>query len=179
MDRKAGNLKANWYAIYTRSRAEKSLYKLLTQKGIDCFLPLQKTLKQRSDRKKWVEEPLLRSYLFVQVSELKYYEVLNTPGAVRYVCFGGKATAIPEKHIQCLKDFLRHKGADVEVSEGSLEAGDFVEVQRGPLKGASGEVCQIRGNHRLVLRFESLGLCIHTEITQGDVKVIEKARQVA
>lgn len=159
-----------WYAIYTRSRAEKKLYELLTRKGIECFLPLQKVLKQRSDRKKWVVEPLLRSYLFVRIGEAEYFEVLNTPGAVQYVCFEGKAQPIPDRQIQALEKFLLHKPDDLEVYEGAPEQGDVVEVVSGPLKGTAGEVIQLRGNHRLVLRFDSLGLCVHTEISLGDVR---------
>ena len=34
-------------------------------KGIESYLPLKKVLKQWSDRKKWVEEPLFRSYIFI------------------------------------------------------------------------------------------------------------------
>ena len=167
------NLQPNWYAVYTRSRAEKKLYEQLSKKGVDCFLPLQKILKQRSDRKKWVEEPLLRSYLFVQVGEREKFEVLNTPGAVRYVSFEGKASAIPENQIQALENFLLHRPADVEVYEGGLEPGDTVEVAYGPLRGTKGEIQQLRGRHRLVLRFDSLGLCVHTEISLADVKPVE------
>ena len=72
-----------------------------------------------------------------------------------------------------------HTPAEMEVYEGALEKGDVVEVKRGPLKGTQGEVLQIRGNHRLVLRFESLGLCVHTEISMGNIKPVEKRRLVA
>ena len=168
-----------WFALYTRSRAEKKLHEQLTRKEVECFLPLQKVLRQRSDRKKWVEEPLLRSYLFVRVSEKEYYEVLNTAGAVRYVCFEGKASPIPEQQIQALENFLQHRSGEIEVYEGGLESGDVVEVIYGPLKGTKGEVLQLRGNHRLVLRFDTLGLCVHTEISLSDVKPVERREQAA
>jgi transcriptional antiterminator RfaH len=58
----------NWYAVYTKSRAEKKLHAQLSDKSINSFLPLRKELKLWSDRKKWVEEPLLPSYLFVQIA---------------------------------------------------------------------------------------------------------------
>ena len=59
-----------WYALYTKSRNEKKAHSALVSSGIDSFLPLIKNLKQWSDRKKWVEEPLFRSYLFVQYFSL-------------------------------------------------------------------------------------------------------------
>ena len=48
-----------WYAVYTNSRAEKRVSDRLAEMGIETFLPLQKTLRQWSDRKKLVEKPLI------------------------------------------------------------------------------------------------------------------------
>lgn len=163
---------AKWYALYTRSRAEKKLYTLLTQKGIECFLPLKKTLKQYSDRKKWVEEPLMRCYLFVRVSSQEYYEALNTAGAVRYVCFGGKAAPIPERQIEALQNFVQHRPQDLDIEVGQLAEGNTIEVVQGAMKGVRGELLQIRGQHRLLLRFDSLGFCVHTEVGLKDVKLV-------
>lgn len=170
MNKNTGQYK--WHAIYTRSRAEKKLHSLLVQQGITCFLPLRKTLKQYSDRKKWVEEPLMRSYLLVHVSEREYYAVLNTPGAVRYVCFEGKAAEIPEAHITALENFVKNKPGNIEIEVGELAQGALMEVVRGPMKGVRGEIQEIRGSHRLLLRFDALNLCVHTEVDLGDVKKV-------
>ncbi|MEK6481702.1 UpxY family transcription antiterminator [Catalinimonas sp. 4WD22] len=153
----------HWYAVYTRSRAEKKLYALLSQKKIECFLPLKNTLVQRSDRKKRVSLPLLPSYIFVKVCEQERYAVLNTPGAVRYVSFEGKAVAIPEKQMIALQQFVQNNGQDIEADYGCFEKGDMVEVKRGPLKGVKGEVVQLRGRQRLLLRFDALGYGVHIE----------------
>jgi transcriptional antiterminator RfaH len=61
------NLK--WYPVYTQPRAEKKAYSALIDKGIEAYLPLHRRLKQWSDRKKWVEEPLISSYLFVRIAD--------------------------------------------------------------------------------------------------------------
>jgi hypothetical protein len=47
----------------------KKVYARLVEKGIETFLPLQKRLKQWSDRKKLVDEPLFRSYIFVRIGQ--------------------------------------------------------------------------------------------------------------
>ena len=60
--------KPHWFAVYTKSRNEKKVYERLIDEGYEAYLPLQKRLKQWSDRKKWVEEPLLRSYVFVKIN---------------------------------------------------------------------------------------------------------------
>lgn len=176
---KVANGQAKWYAVYTRSRAEKKLYTLLTQKNVECFLPLQKILKQRSDRKKWVEEPLLRSYVFVRIQEQEYFNVLNTAGAVHYVCFEGKAVPIPDNQIHALESLIHSGIHQVEVSYEELSPGEVVEVTGGPLKGTYGEIQQLRGKHRLILRFESMGLCLHTEVSLKDVKITENKQLTA
>lgn len=161
---------AHWYAVYTRSRAEKKLHSLLQEKKIECYLPLIKTRSQRRDRAKWVELPLIPSYLFVRVSEKEHYSVLNTPGAVCYVCFGGQPTSIPDEQINHLSRLINEGIPAVEVHYGSFEKGDLVEVQKGPLKGIRGEVVEIRGRQRLLLRFESLGCCVHVETSYEELK---------
>ena len=74
---------SRWYAVCTKSRFEKKLAEKLNSKGIEAYTPVRKTLKQWSDRKKWVDEVLIRSYVFVRITPLQYDTVLNTPGAVR------------------------------------------------------------------------------------------------
>lgn len=164
----------NWYAVYTRSRAEKKLFALLNQKNVECFLPLKKTLQQRSDRKKWVQLPLIPSYIFVRVTQKEHFQVLNTPGAVCYVSFEGRPVAIPEKQITYLSNFIENKPGDVEIHHGAFEKGDMVEVNSGPLKGVKAEVVEIRGRQRLLLRFSSLGYCVHVEASMAEIKSGDK-----
>ncbi|RXQ97461.1 UpxY family transcription antiterminator [Ancylomarina salipaludis] len=159
-----------WYAIYTRSRSEKKLYKELLDKSIEVFLPLKKELRVWSDRKKWVENPLFTSYIFVRVSEREYYEAINSIWAVRYVCFEGRAVPIPDSQIDSLKLFLEDTKRDVELTSRSLKKGDHLEITIGPLKGVRGELVQLRGQHRIVLRFISLGCCVHADISMDEVK---------
>src|SRR4051812_16921716 len=69
-----------WYPVCTQPRAEKKACQALLNKGIQAYLPLNRQLKQWSDRKKWVEEPFIKSYLFVYITEIEQTEVLMTNG---------------------------------------------------------------------------------------------------
>ena len=162
-----------WHAIYTRSRAEKKLYQELCSRNIECYLPLKKELRQWSDRTKWVEEPLIRSYLFVKVSEREYYNVVNSRYSVGYVTFGGKAVPIPEEQIKALRIFLNDENRKVDLSYENLEKGETVVVLGGPLKGVEGEFIQIRGKNRIVIRFESLGTCVYTDVALDKIKQVQ------
>ena len=71
---------SKWYAVYTNPRAEKQVHKRLIEAGIESFLPLQKTLRQWSDRKKVVEKPLISSYVFVKASFKQFATIFKIYG---------------------------------------------------------------------------------------------------
>jgi transcription antitermination factor NusG len=146
------------------------LYKELSDKGVESYLPLKREMRVWSDRKKWVETPLFSSYVFVRVSEREYYDAISSHWAVRYVCFEGRAVPIPDSQIESLKLFLEDTKRDVELTSRSLKKGDHLEVTIGPLKGVRGELLQLRGQHRIVIRFISLGCCVHADISLDEVK---------
>lgn len=148
-----------WYAIYTKSRAEKKTYALLLQRGFQVYLPLQKKLKQWSDRKKWVEEPLFNSYMFVYVCEREYYDVLQTPGVVRYITFSGKAAPIREDQINLLKKILSSE-SELEISDHQFSVGEKVRVVGGPFHGMTGELVDLKNSKRFIIRFDELNKSI-------------------
>jgi transcriptional antiterminator RfaH len=145
---------AHWYAVYTKPRSEKKLANRLNDQGIEAYLPLRRTLKQWSDRKKMVDEPLISSYVFVRIFQEHYFTVLNTPGAVKYIWFCGKPAAIPETQISTLKLILGEEEIDC-VSAGLLQ-GTRVKVTSGPLKGLTGELINYAGKHRVMVRIDHL-----------------------
>ena len=112
-----------WYAIYTHSRAEKRVSDRLKENGIETFLPLQKTLRQWSDRKKLVERPLISSYVFVKVLPKDFFTVRTTDGVVKFIMLQGKPVVIPEIQITNLR-ILCGSDVDVAVSNDVYARGD-------------------------------------------------------
>lgn len=158
-----------WYAVYTRSRNEKKVFLELNKSGIEAYLPLRKTLKQWTDRKKWVEEPLFRSYVFVKIKEKEYLNVLQVNGAVRFICFSGHAAPIPEWQIVSLK-LLLDTGSDYIVNTGHLKPGEPVEIVTGALAGFKGEILTIKGDKKIVLRISHLGFNLEVNTVAGVVR---------
>ncbi len=165
-----------WYALYTRSRYEKRVHTMLTEAGVECYLPLVKSWRIWSDRKKQVETPLLPSYLFVRTDVAdyhKYYEILNTLGVVRFITFEGKAVAIPDSQIAALQR-LNSQGVDMQCLDESPAPGTPVKVTQGPMKGFTGEVVSIGKNKKLILRLNTLDKCITLNIPLAMVSTIPK-----
>jgi hypothetical protein len=50
----------SWFAVQTYARCEKKVTAELQEKGIQTFLPLIRAKHQRSDRQRFVEEPMFR-----------------------------------------------------------------------------------------------------------------------
>lgn len=154
-----------WYPIYTRSRAEKKTQVELSKKNIETYLPLKKVLKQWSDRKKIIEEPLLKSYLFVYISSKEYAEVLMTYGVSRFIYFSGKIAFIPTKQLEDLK-LLLVNSAELQVIDHDISLGEKILIKAGPFKGIIAELVSLKSKKSLVLRLENLGfsILIHTSM---------------
>ena len=148
-----------WYPVYTHPRAEKKACQALLNKGIETYLPLKRQLKQWSDRKKWVDEPFIKSYLFVHIAGHEQAEILMTRGVARFIYFGGKIAPMPDRQIDDLK-LLMTSSLELEITEENLLPGEKIIIKAGPLKGMTGEIISYRSQKQLVLRLESLGCSI-------------------
>ena len=146
---------SHWYAIYTKSRCEKKLVQRLTEKGIEAYIPLHKTIRQWSDRKKIVIEPLINSYVFVNVTAVNYFKALNTKGASHYVWFAGKPAAIPSRQIELLK-VITGSEMEVECLEPNIPAGTTVKVSSGPLTGLTGKLINHGGKNKVVVQIDHI-----------------------
>lgn len=163
----------NWYALYTFSRSEKKVNVRLQENGIEVFLPLQRKLRKWKDRKKFVEEPLITSYIFVKVSEREYYKVLETEGIVRYVTFSGKAAPIPEYQINILKKIVE-SNSPVLLTTEKLKPGCKIKVISGIFIGFEGEMINFRGKKNLIIRIDQIGQSILINIPNEEIEVIEE-----
>ncbi|MNX27538.1 Transcription antitermination protein RfaH [compost metagenome] len=160
-----------WYPVYTRSRAEKKAYEELNRKAILAYLPLKKTVKQWSDRRKIVEEPLIKSYLFAYISAKEYAEVLMTNGIARFIYFSGQIASIPDQQINDLK-LLLATDADLEVIDYDIKPGERVLIKAGPFKGIIAELVSVQNKQRIVLRLQNMGFSININTSIAFVEPI-------
>lgn len=153
-----------WYVLYTKPRNEKKTARLLSERGITVYCPVRETVKQWSDRKKKIQEPVFRSYVFVELEqyEEEQVEVLTTPGAVRFLWWQGKPGRVREEELTAIRDFLEdYKDAEWTIQ---MEEGNSVTVMEGPLKDQEGTIIRVQGN-KAVLQLRSLGWNITAELS--------------
>lgn len=160
----------HWYAIYTRPRFEKKVHAQLQEKEFESYLPLKTVVHQWSDRRKKVEEPLFRGYVFVHVTPMDRARSLQVIGAVRMVAFGGRPSIIPDDQIEAVRRILQ-EGLLIETID-YIRTGDVVEVVQGPLMGLKGVLMEKRQKGRFVISIDSIRQSISVEIDVRDVKKI-------
>jgi transcription antitermination factor NusG len=146
----------NWYAVYTLPRWEKKIVRKLEEKGIEVYCPLNRVVRQWSDRKKNVQEPLFKGYVFVRVEEMEKWNVKDIHGILNYVYWNGKPGVIREEEIETIKRFL-NQFTDVQVEEYKLDLNSRVKVRSGILMDYEGTIIEVSGN-RASVRIESMGI---------------------
>ena len=166
-----------WYAVYTNSRAEKRVSDRISDLGIETFLPLQKTLRQWTDRKKVIEKPLISSYVFVKIIPREYFTVRKIDGVVKFIMIQGKPVPIPETQINNLR-ILCGSDAEVEVSADVYEKGDMVEVTVGSLTGLRGELIRVGRRHKVVIRIIQPGMNLTVDIKTNAIRKLEKKQDI-
>lgn len=166
-----------WYTLATKSRHEKVVKEALDLKGYEVFLPLRTVIKKWSDRKKRVQEPLFKGYLFVNMPYKQRIPVLETEGVVRIVMFNGRPGVLHESEVRTIQrilDMNYQQGVTIEAIEG-IVMGDTVEVIDGPLAGIQGQYTAIKNENRLVISIDSIGKSLAIEVPLDSVrKVIGK-----
>src|SRR6187399_1440574 len=151
-----------WLAVYTKPRWEKKVNKLLQEKGVESYCPLNKIRRKWSDRIKTVEEPLFKSYVFVKVNEPDRTSVRMTSGVINFVYWDGKPAVIKEKEISAIKRFL-DEYENVEVKPIKLEVNQRVKITKGPLMDQEGQVLELQ--HKTVkVAIDSLGYLLVAHI---------------
>lgn len=130
----------SWFALYTKPRNEFKTEEQLMAAGITNYLPTVTLLKQWSDRKKKVTEPLLRGYIFIYANEVERLISLEQQSVVRCVFDVGRPARIPDWQIDNLKTMLETK-IDVIVHKGVVP-GAKVIIKDGPFEGIIGTVVE-------------------------------------
>jgi transcription antitermination factor NusG len=130
--------KKKWYALYTKPKHEFKAESQLNANGIEYFLPSVVRIKQWSDRKKKIKEPLFSGYIFVYGNERDRLIALEQYAIVRSIFFEGKPAVVPSWQIENLKKMLE-RGDDVTVVN-QLSVGTHVKIVSGPFKDIEGVV---------------------------------------
>ena len=151
-----------WYALYLRSRFEKRVNEELQQKEVDVFLPLIEEIHIWSDRKKKVQEPLFRGYIFVKTNMHDKETILQTDGVVKFVGIREQPSPIPDNQIDWLRRII---GKPTFVKrENYFDVGERVRVTSGPFLGVEGFITRHQTETRVVISLSAIAQSVSIQV---------------
>ncbi|WP_298391811.1 UpxY family transcription antiterminator [Hydrotalea sp.] len=146
-----------WYAVYTKPRWEKKTDQILIQKGIESWCPMQKAERKWTDRKKIIDIPIFRSYVFVRINEIGRVPVLETDGVINFVHYLGKPAVIRDEEIDLIKQYLLIPGTTIQVADAQvLKEKTRVKIKAGVFMDNEGEILRI-GKKKVYVQLQTLG----------------------
>ena len=151
-----------WFAVRVKSRHEKSVAHLFTQKELESFVPLYRAKQRWADRVKQLDLPLFPNYVFCRMDPNVRLPVLTTPGVLGIVGGRSSQATVDEDEIASIqKVTAAHLSCE---PFAWIAAGARVKIDHGPLTGVSGIVVNIKGADRLVLSVTLLQRSVLVEI---------------
>ena len=135
----------------------------LREKGVECYLPLQKLTRRYTRKVKQVELPLISCYIFTKITRPEYVPVLETADVVQFVRFRRNLIAIPEAEIEIMRRVVG-EGIELVAEPSQFHPGDAVEIVGGQLTGLKGILLEQRSDKNFVIELESLGYSLHMQV---------------
>ena len=154
---------SRWFAVYTNYKREKLVEKMLTQKGIDCYLPIQKVTRRYVRKVRTLELPLISCYIFVKIVKKEYISVLETEYVLKFTKIAQNLLSIPESEMETMKRVVG-EGVEVSIEPTAMQEGDEVEITSGNLTGLKGKLVSIGGKKQMVIELNQMGYSLRMNI---------------
>lgn len=165
-----------WYVLQCWVRKESMIANQLEGQGFECFLPKYKCIREWSDRKKEVEQPLFPGYIFCRFDYTRRRAAVVTPGVLQVVGCGRTPIPVEDREIEAIQ--LAIASGIPSQPWPYLEVGERVRIHTGKLSGLEGILVNFKGNHRVVLSVSLLQRSVALEVDLSWVASLEKARDV-
>lgn len=160
-------LEPRWYAAYTSANHEKRVAEQLGVRQVEHFLPQYASVRRWKDRRVTLQMPLFPGYVFVRFVLRDRFQVLQIPGVVHLVSFGGHPAPLREEDIHAIQNCLSH-GNQVE-PHPYLQAGRRARVKSGPLQGLEGIILRRKNRTRFILSLDLIMRSVAVEIDEIDL----------
>ncbi len=169
------NRSESWFALHVKARHEKSVARILTERGYESFLPLYRASRRWSDRIKEVELPLFSCYVFCRLDPDNPAPIHMIPGALRVVAFGDKPIAVADEELAAIRAIITSRARCEPWPFACI--GEKVRIEYGCLQGAEGYLVRIKGGSRLIVNVTLLQRSCAVEIEGALVsRVVEPSR---
>lgn len=136
-------MQKNWYILYTKPKCEKKVASLLTKRKTENFCPLNYVKLKSLRRDKFIQEPLFKSYIFVNITEKDIPSAKDTEGVLSLLYWMGKPAIIKDDEIEFIKEFI-NVHHDIELERTEVNPGTNVHVLDRPIYSMDGKIFALR-----------------------------------
>ncbi|MEW7277050.1 UpxY family transcription antiterminator [Aquimarina sp. 2201CG1-2-11] len=152
------SLKTGWYVLYVRSHHEKKVETLLSENGLESFVPLVKTIREWSDRKKVIMKPLFPSYVFAKIqSRSDFHKAMDINGSCSYIRFGKEYAIVSDEEIKRIKFLVNTEDvSDIESNSEIVKEGEVKTIRKGVLAGLECEIVKVNNKDKILVRINSI-----------------------
>jgi transcription antitermination factor NusG len=113
------NKEKKWYVVSTRPGWEKKVAKVLSQKNVENYCPLNQITRWANERK-IIFEPLFASCVFVRLHDEEHLAVKRIKGIVNFLYWLSEPALIPDEEIQTIRFFVAgHRCIHLEKAAGA------------------------------------------------------------
>ena len=114
-----------------------------------------------------VEEPLFKSYLFIQIEDHRRDEVFTFPGTVRYLFWLRRPAQVRQVEINTIQKWLgEYNHEDIDISD--IQPGDLVRITSGQFSGEEAVLLD-RTHHKAVVQLKELGIQLSLSLSNNDL----------
>lgn len=162
-----------WYVAYVRLFHERKTAEKLAAMGIESFVPVREEIHQWSQRKKKVMRVLIPQMIFIHATPKERLEALTLASISHYMVLRGEHTpaVIPDRQMQQFMFMVDYSEETIEMYNSPLQPGQSIKVIKGPLAGMEGELMEIEGKSKVIVRLDLLG-CAGVDMPIGFVEAI-------
>ena len=166
-----------WYALFVRSRHEKTVENSLRSKRYNVFSPSYRMKRKRVDRIAEIEVALFPGYVFCPFDPSKRLPILMTPGVVEVVGRGNRPEPVDDTEIASIRT-LALAGCSVQPWP-FLRLGQQIRMQSGPLTGIEGIFLRDQDADHLVVCVTLLQRAVSVVIEKDSVSPVFSGERYA
>lgn len=157
-----------WFAAYTTPRHEKRVHELLTERGIETFLPLYRSTRQwKNSCPAVLDLPLFPTYVFVRIARIARGTVLGMPGVLSIVGSPKKPWPLPDREIEALRLGIQTQKVE---PHAYLKFGERMRIKTGVMSGVEGILVRKRNEFRVVLTLDTIMRSVAVEVDVDDIE---------
>ena len=123
-----------WFAVKTKPRRELQAYSVLTQRGVEAFLPRLRRRQRRANLAP-AYEPLFPGYLFsrLELGSQEWLRARSAPSVAYFLGVHGVPAPLPDELVEHIR--ARTEAQAAATWKPPFQKGDRVDISGGPFAG--------------------------------------------